>query len=93
MSLRPLGDRVLVRATPAPEITASGLHLVSRTPEQAEGTVVATGPGRSLPDNTREAIDVAPGDRVIFPRFTGTEVDVDGEKLLLLSQKDILVRA
>lgn len=91
--IRPLGDRILVRPTPPPDRTESGLHLVVGTPQQADGEVVAVGTGRILPDRSREPIDVSAGDRVIFPRFTGTEVEVGGEKLLLLSQRDVLVRA
>lgn len=91
MSFRPLGDRILVRPTPPPEQTESGLVLIPKLDMQAEGEVLAVGTGRTLPDGTREVIDVVPGDRVVFPRFTGSEVEVDGDKLLLLSQKDVLL--
>lgn len=91
MSFRPLGDRILVRPTPPPEQTESGLILIPKKDMQAEGEVLAVGTGRSLSDGTREAIDVAPGDRIVFPRFTGSEVEADGETLLLLSQKDVLL--
>ena len=89
--LRPLGDRVVVRPTPREEMTKSGIVLPDTAKEKPqEGTIVAIGPGRTLDDGSREAIDVQEGQRVLYAKYAGTEFKVEGEELLIISQKDIL---
>ena len=89
--LRPLGDRVVVQPTPREEMTKSGIVLPDTAKEKPqEGTVIAVGPGRTLDDGTREQVDVAVGQRVLYAKYAGTEFKIDGEELLIISQKDIL---
>ena len=89
--LRPLGDRVVVRPTPREEMTKSGIVLPDTAKEKPqEGTVIAVGPGRTLDDGSREAIDVSEGQKVLYAKYAGTEFKVEGEELLIVSQKDIL---
>jgi len=89
--LRPLGDRIVVQPTPREEMTKSGIVLPDTAKEKPqEGTVLAVGPGRILDDGKREAIDVSEGQKVLYAKYAGTEFKVDGEELLIISQKDIL---
>ena len=89
--LRPLGDRVVVQPMPREEMTKSGIVLPDTAKEKPqEGKVIAVGPGRILDDGTREAIDVSEGQRVLYAKYAGTEFKIDGEDLLIISQKDIL---
>jgi chaperonin GroES len=89
--LRPLGDRVLVKPTPRDEMTKSGIVLPDTVKEKPqEGEVVAAGPGKILEDGTREAMDVKVGDKVLYAKYAGTEFKVEGDDLLIVSQKDIL---
>ena len=89
--LRPLGDRVVIEPTPREEMTKSGLVLPDTAKEKPqEGTIIAAGPGKILEDGKREAIDVKVGDKVLYAKYAGTEFKVDGEELLIVSQKDIL---
>ena len=89
--LRPLGDRVVVKPTPREEMTKSGIVLPDTAKEKPqEGEVLAAGPGRILEDGKREAMDVKVGDKVLYAKYAGTEFKVEGEELLIVSQKDIL---
>ena len=89
--LRPLGDRVVVAPIAREEMTKSGIVLPDTAKEKPqEGKVIAAGPGRTLDDGTREAMDVAAGDRVLYAKYAGTEFKIDGDELLIISQKDIL---
>ncbi len=89
--LRPLGDRVVIKATPREEMTKSGIVLPDTAKEKPqEGLVLATGPGRVLDDGKREQMDVKEGQKVLYAKYAGTEFKVDGEELLIVSQKDIL---
>ena len=89
--LRPLGDRVVVRPTAREEMTKSGIVLPDTAKEKPqEGSVIAVGPGRTLDDGTREPIDVQEGQRVLYAKYAGTEFKIEGEELLIISQKDIL---
>ena len=89
--LQPLGDRVVVKPTEREEVTKSGIVLPGTAQEKPqEGTVVAAGPGRILDDGKREAMDVKKGDKVLYAKYAGTEFKLDGEDLLIVSQKDIL---
>ncbi len=89
--LRPLGDRVVVKPTPREEMTKTGIVLPDTAKEKPqEGSVLAAGPGRILEDGKREQMDVKDGDRVLYAKYAGTEFKLDGEELLIISQKDIL---
>ncbi len=89
--LRPLGDRVVVKPTPREEMTKTGIVLPDTAKEKPqEGSVLAVGPGRILDDGKREAMDVKVGDKVLYAKYAGTEFKVDGDELLIVSQKDIL---
>ncbi len=89
--LRPLGDRVVVKPTPREEMTKSGIVLPDTAKEKPqEGTIIAVGPGRILDDGTREAMDVKQGHKVLYAKYAGTEFKLDGEELLIVSQKDVL---
>ncbi len=89
--LRPLGDRVVIQPTPREEMTKSGIVLPDTAKEKPqEGSVLAVGPGRILDDGKRESIDVKVGDKVLYAKYAGTEFKIDGDELLIVSQKDIL---
>jgi chaperonin GroES len=90
-TLRPLGDRVVVKPTPREEMTKSGIVLPDTAKEKPqEGTVIAVGPGRILDDGKRESMDVKKDQKILYAKYAGTEFKVDGEDLLIISQKDIL---
>ncbi|MGH2720974.1 MAG: co-chaperone GroES [Actinomycetota bacterium] len=90
MGLRPLGDRVLVRPEEGEETLPSGLVLPDTAKEKSqEGTVVAVGPGQYW-EGKRIPLDLQAGDRVIFSKFGGQEVKVDGEDLLIMQERDVL---
>jgi chaperonin GroES len=90
--LKPLGDRLVVKPTPREEMTKSGIVLPDTAKERPqEGTVLAVGPGRTLDDGKREAMEVSVGQKVLFQKYAGTEFKLDDDdELLILSQKDIL---
>ncbi|MCA1569996.1 MAG: co-chaperone GroES [Chloroflexi bacterium] len=89
--LKPLGDRLVVKPTPREEMTKSGIVLPDTAKERPqEGTVLSVGPGRTLDDGAREAMEVSAGEKVLFQKYAGTEFKLDDEDLLILSQKDIL---
>src|SRR3954469_1036012 len=87
--LRPLGDRVVIKPTPREEMTKSGIVLPDTAKEKPqEGEILAVGPGKTLDDGSREAMDVAVGDKVLYAKYAGTEFKVESDDLLTLSQKD-----
>ena len=89
-SLKPLEDRVVVKPTEEEETTASGLVIPDTATERPqEGEVVAVGPGR-FEDGQRIPMDVTVGDKVIYSKYGGTEVKLDGEEYLILSARDVL---
>jgi len=89
--LRPLGDRVVIQPTPREEMTKSGIVLPDTAKEKPqEGKIIAAGPGRINDDGQREPMDVAEGQKVLYAKYAGTEFKIDGEDLLIVSQKDIL---
>ena len=89
--LQPLGDRCVIKPTPREEMTKSGIVLPDTAKEKPqEGTIIAVGPGRTLDDGKREAMDVKQGQKVLYAKYAGTEFKVEGEELLIVSQKDIL---
>jgi chaperonin GroES len=89
--LKPLGDRLVIKPTPREEMTKSGIVLPDTAKERPqEGTVLAVGPGRTLDDGSREPMELAEGQKILFQKYAGTEFKLDDEELLILSQKDIL---
>ena len=91
VSIKPLEDRVVVRALEAEQTTASGLVIPDTVKEKPqEGEVLAVGPGRIDDKGQRVPIDVVVGDRVIFSKYGGTEVKYGGEDVLILSARDVL---
>ncbi|MBI4186151.1 MAG: co-chaperone GroES [Chloroflexi bacterium] len=91
--ITPLGDRLVVRPIEREEISKGGLFLPDTAKEKPqEGEVVAVGPGKTSENGTRLPVEVAVGDRVIFAKYSGTEVKIDDEKLLLMHESDILVK-
>jgi chaperonin GroES len=93
MSLQPLGDRVVVQSIEAEQVTASGIVLPDTAAEKPQrGKVVAVGAGR-YEDGKRVPIQVAEGDEVIYSKYGGTEIKVDGEDYLILRESDILAKA
>ena len=89
--LKPLGDRLVVKPSAREEMTKSGIVLPDTVKERPqEGTILAVGPGRTLDDGTREPIEVAVGQKILFQKYAGTEFKLDDEDLLILSAKDIL---
>jgi chaperonin GroES len=91
MSFRPLHDRVLVRRVEAEEKTAGGIIIPDSAKEKpAEGEIVAVGDGLRDDDGDRIPLDVKTGDRVLFGKWSGTEVTVNGEELLIMKESDIL---
>ncbi|NWG54016.1 MAG: co-chaperone GroES [Hydrogenophilaceae bacterium] len=91
MQVRPLGDRVVVRRMEQEERTPGGI-IVPDTAKQKprHGEVIATGPGARGKNGALAPLDVKPGDRVVFADWSGTEVRVDGEDLVILREADIL---
>lgn len=90
-TLKPLADRVVVKPAPKEEVTKSGIVLPDTAKERPqEGTIIAVGPGRLDDDGKRILMDVKEGDRVLFAKYAGTEMKIDDEDLLILSEKDIL---
>jgi chaperonin GroES len=93
MNLQPLGDRVVVQAIEAEQVTASGIVLPDTAAEKPQrGKVLAVGAGR-FEDGQRVPLQVAEGDEVIYSKYGGTEIKVDGEDLLILRESDILAKA
>ena len=91
MKIRPLNDRILVKRLEGEEKTAGGIIIPDSAKEKpAEGEVVAVGPGKLNEAGARVAMDVAVGDRVLFPKYGGTEVKLDGEDFLIMREDDIL---
>ena len=91
MHFRPLHDRVVVRRIEAEEKTSGGIIIPDTAKEKPqEGEVVAVGPGARAEDGTVTALDVQTGDRILFGKWAGTEVRVDGEDLLIMKESDIL---
>ena len=91
MSFRPLHDRVLVRRVEAEEKTAGGIIIPDSAKEKpAEGEVVAVGAGNKAEDGKVTPLDVKAGDRVLFGKWSGTEVKIDGQDLLIMKESDIM---
>jgi len=91
MKLKPLADRVIVKQTEAEEKTASGIFLPDAAKEKpTRGKVIAAGPGLLDDNGKRMTLSVKAGDTVVYGKYSGTEVEVDGEKFVILREADIL---
>lgn len=91
MKLKPLGDRIVVKAAPHEEMTKGGLVLPDTVKEKpVEGVVVAVGEGKVLDNGKRQPMDVKVDDKVIYSKYSGTEVKLDGEEFLIISERDVL---
>jgi chaperonin GroES len=91
MNLRPLGDRLVVEPKEQEQTTASGLVLPETAKEKPqEGEVIAVGPGRRDDDGKRIEMDVSVGDHVLYAKYGGTEIKIEGKKLLILKETDVL---
>jgi chaperonin GroES len=92
MNLKPLSDRVVVRRVDSESVTKGGIFIPDAATEKADqGTVLAVGPGKRNPQTGElNALDVVVNDRVLFGKFAGQTVKVDGEELLILREEDIL---
>jgi chaperonin GroES len=93
MKLKPLGDRLIVRAIEEEQTTASGLVLPDTAKEKpTKGKVVAVGDGKLDDDGKRVPLDVSVGDEILYSKYGGTEVPWEGEELLVLRESDVLAR-
>ncbi len=91
VNIKPLGDRVVIRPAQREEVTASGVILPDTAKEKPQrGTILAVGPGKVGDNGQRTALEVTEGSEVLYAKYAGTEVKVDGEDLLIVSEKDIL---
>ena len=91
LNIRPLADRVIVEPIEQEEQTAAGLYIPETAKEKPQqGNVLAAGEGRRDDDGKRVPMDVKTGDKVLFAKYAGTEIKVDGKKLLILKESDIL---
>ncbi|MDT8900036.1 co-chaperone GroES [Anaeroselena agilis] len=89
--IKPLGDRVVIKVLEKEEKTKSGIVLPDTAKEKPqEGKIVAVGTGKVLENGQRVALDVKEGDKVIFSKYAGTEVKIDGQEYLILSERDVL---
>ena len=91
MNLKPLGDRLIVEPIEQEEMTASGIVLPETAKEKPmQGKVLAAGPGARKEDGSRAKLDVNVGDKVLYAKYAGTEVKLDGKKYLILKETDVL---
>ena len=91
MAVKPLGDKLLVKRLEAEEVTKGGIVLPDSAKEKPkEGKVVEVGPGKILDDGTRGKLQMKKGDRILFTSYAGTEIKIDDEEYLVMSEDDIL---
>lgn len=91
MKIKPLHDRVIVKRLQEEEKTKGGIIIPDSAKEkQAEGKIVAAGNGKVLEDGSRQPLEVKSGDRVLFGKYAGTEIKIDGEEHLIMREDDII---
>ena len=91
MKVVPIADKVVVKRISAEETTAGGIVLPDSAQEKPQqGRVLSVGEGLRLPDGTRAEVQISEGDRVLFGSYAGTEIEVDGEELLIMNEADVL---
>lgn len=90
MTIKPLGDRVVIKPSPAEEKTKGGIILPDTAKEKpVQGEIVAVGPGRVSDDGKKIPMEVKKGDTVLYGKYSGTEVTIDGEEYLIMRESDI----
>jgi chaperonin GroES len=91
LSLKPLGDRIVVKPIEQDEITSGGIMLPDTAKEKPQkGEIIAAGPGARNDAGDRVEMDVKVGDKVLYAKYAGTEIKLDGEKVLVLRESDVL---
>jgi chaperonin GroES len=91
MRIEPLGDKIVVKRMNAEEVTAGGIVLPDSAQEKpAQGKVLSVGNGRLLVDGSRAEFQVSEGDRVLFSSYAGSEIEIDGNHLLIMTESEIL---
>jgi chaperonin GroES len=91
VNLKPLGDRVVVEHVEQSDRSAGGVFLPDTAKEKPqEGRVLAVGTGRTLDNGTKLPMDVKPGDKIIYSKYSGSEIKIDGKEYLIISEKDVL---
>ena len=91
MAVKPLGDKILVKRLEAQEVTKGGIVLPDSAKEKPkEGRVVEVGPGKVMDDGNRSTMQIKKNDRILFTSYAGTEIKVDGEDFLIMSEDDVL---
>lgn len=91
--LVPLHDRIVIKPVVQEEVLASGIVIPDTAKEKPQqGVVIAVGPGKLDDNGNRIAMDVRPGDRVLYAKYTGQEVKIDGDELIVISEKDVLAK-
>ena len=91
MKLKPLGDRIAVKVLTREEKTKGGIVLPDTAKEKpTEGEVIAVGTGKILDNGQKQPVELKVGDRIIFSKYAGTEVKVDGEEVVIFSERDVL---
>ena len=91
MNLKPLADRVIVKPLEAEEKTAGGIIIPDNAKEKPQkGEVIAVGPGKIADNGTKIVMELKKGDKVLYGKYSGTEVTVDGEELLIVRESDVL---
>ncbi|HHO54760.1 MAG TPA: co-chaperone GroES [Trueperaceae bacterium] len=90
ISLKPLGDKVIVEIIEEPQQTASGIILPDSAKEKSQrGKILAVGSGKLLDNGTRVPLELKVGDTVVFAKYGGTEINIDGKDLMIMSERDI----
>ncbi|MGC4002400.1 MAG: co-chaperone GroES [Pirellulales bacterium] len=93
LRLRPLDDRVVVKTVEAEQITAGGIVLPDSAKEKPQrGKVISIGPGKLLDSGSRGTLSVAVGDEVIFGKYSGSDIEIDGQEVKILRESDILAK-
>ncbi len=93
INLKPLDDRIVVEPLEAEEVTAGGIVLPASAKEKPQrGTVIAVGPGKQLDNGERGALSVAVGDEVIYGKYAGSDIEVDGREVKILREGDVLAK-
>lgn len=93
INLKPLDDRIVVEPMEAEQVTAGGIVLPDSAKEKPQrGTVIAAGPGRTLDSGERAPMSVAVGDEVIYGKYSGSDIEVDGREVKILRESDVLAK-
>jgi chaperonin GroES len=93
MALKPLDDRVVIQQVAAEEKTAGGIVLPDTAKEKPQrGKIIAVGPGKLLDDGKRAAMSVAKGDEVLYAKYSGSEIEIDGKEYVILRESDVLAK-